>query len=269
MVLAENARRRFRLLPIAGTLVVAALVPAGFSPLPLCAQSAQNGVWSAPVALRRSAAPAGTSPLSSSAQRTFPSAPALRTFISQAPAGARPASAAAPGTSAYSAPIPGNASVARTPATALVPGAKASSYARLPLNPGSAVARLEELRNLMPNSRPQDFQEAIGEYTEWLADLADAHWKLSQTFAKVEGAKSQAESEKQMCLKFGGLKRQAMLLKAEFLISQRRYPEALQPLVDIVSAEPKTETGQNAYRLLQEIGFSEQVAAGKPTPSTN
>jgi hypothetical protein len=190
--------------------------------------------------------------------------------MAQAPAGGRPAAGGTPGAPAYSAPIPGNASLALPPATGLVPGTKTSSYAKLPLNPGNAVARLEELRNLMPNSRPQDFQEAIGEYCEWLSDLADAHWRLSQTFAKVDGARAQADSEKQMCLKFGGLKRQAMLLKAEFLISQRRYPEALQPLVDIVSAEPKTETGQSAYRLLQEIGFSDQVqAAGKPAPSTN
>jgi len=42
------------------------------------------------------------------------------------------------------------------------------------------------------------------------------------------------------------------------------------PLIDIVVAEPKTETGQNAYGLLKEIGFSEEPrakAASNPAPS--
>lgn len=165
-------------------------------------------------------------------------------------------------TAVHSAPTPGS-SYAAAPAAPLVPGTR-GGYGKLPLNPGNAVARLEELRNLMPNSRPQDFQEAVGEYCDWLSDLADAHWKLAQSFAKAEATKPQADCERQMCLKFGGLKRQAMLLKAEFLIRQRRYPEALGPLVDIVTAEPRTETGRSAYKLLQDIGFSETVQPAAP-----
>jgi hypothetical protein len=162
-----------------------------------------------------------------------------------------------------SAPTPGGVN-APSAAVQLVPGTHGGGYSKLPLNTGNAVAHLEELRNAMGNLRPQDFQEMIGEYCDWLSDLADAHWKLAQTFAKADATKAQSESEKQLCQKFGSLKRQAMLLKAQFLISQRRYPEALAPLVDIVTAEPRTETGQNAYKLLQEIGFSQQIQAAAP-----
>jgi hypothetical protein len=109
----------------------------------------------------------------------------------------------------------------------------------------------------MATTNPKQFQDAIAEYCDWLSDMADAHWKLSQTFAKDAGSKAYADSEKNLCLKFGQLKRQAMLLKAQFLVSQRRYPEALGPLVDIVAAEPKTETGQTAYKILRDIGFSD------------
>lgn len=152
------------------------------------------------------------------------------------------------------------------------PSSAAAGYAKLPLNPGTAEARLEEMRNLMATMRPKDFQDMVDSYCEWISDMADAHWKLSQAFAKADGAKGQAESEKQLCLKFGQLKRQGMLLKGEFLVRQHRYPEALGPLVDIVAAEPKTETGQRAYRLLQEIGFSDIVApapaaASAPAPA--
>ena len=43
------------------------------------------------------------------------------------------------------------------------------------------------------------------------------------------------------------------------MIKQCRFPEALGPLVDIVVAEPKSTTGQEAYKRLQEIGFAEEV----------
>ena len=162
----------------------------------------------------------------------------------------------------YSAPVPGTPATLGAPvAPGVMAPAATTAYDRLPLNPGNAIARLEELRNMMPHSRPKDFQDSIAEYCDWLSDMADAHWKLAQSFGKIESTRSQAESEKQMCFRFGQLKRQAMLLKAEFLIAQKRYPEALAPLVDIVVAEPKTETGQNAYRRLQEIGFSETSMA--------
>jgi hypothetical protein len=158
----------------------------------------------------------------------------------------------------FSAPVPG--SFPAPPAGVAGNPAAASEYEKLPLNPALASARLEELRNLMPSTRPKDFQESINGYCEWLSDMADAHWRIAQTFSKHDSTKGQAESERQACLKFGQLKRQAMLLKAEFLIGQKRYPEALAPLIDIVVAEPTSETGISAYQLLKQIGFSEEIA---------
>jgi hypothetical protein len=140
------------------------------------------------------------------------------------------------------------------------PARGGSVYDKLPLDAGQAIARLEELRNLMPpTTRPGEYQQAINEYCEWLSDMADAHWRLYQAFNKSESTRTQAESERQLNQRFSSLKRQAILLKAEFLIGQKRYPEALAPLVDIAAAEPRSQTGERAYKLLQEIGFSEQL----------
>lgn len=150
------------------------------------------------------------------------------------------------------APIPGT--------QAHLLGAPNSTYRRLPLNYQHAAVRLEELRNIMVTAKPKEFQDAIGDYLDWLADMADAHWKIYQAFSKVDSMKPQADVEKQSTLKIGQLKRQAMLLKAEFLIRENRQPEALQPLVDIVVAEPKTATGEAAYSLLKQIGFSEEIS---------
>lgn len=143
-----------------------------------------------------------------------------------------------------------------------IPGNGATvNYKKLPINYQGAAVRLEELRNLMPNIRAKEFQDMINDYLEWVGDLADGHWRLYQSFAKIDTMKDRAETEKQTTLKLGSLKRQAMLLKAEFLIKENRHPEALQPLVEIVVAEPKTQTGDSAYVLLKQIGFSEEPVA--------
>jgi hypothetical protein len=149
------------------------------------------------------------------------------------------------------------------------PGQAMSEYQKLPLSASAASARLEEMRNLMHTMPPKQFQDAISDYCQWLSDIADAHWRIAQSFGKVDSLRAQAETERQACFKFGQLKRQAMLIKAEFLIRQKRYPEAVSPLIDIVVAEPKTENGQNAYGLLKEIGFSEDPrarSASNPAP---
>lgn len=150
------------------------------------------------------------------------------------------------------APTPG-------PAAQEVIGTSPAGYRRLPINYKTAAIRLEELRNVMLSAKAKDFQNAISDYLDWLSDLADGHWKLYQAFAKVDSLKAQAELEKSTTLKLGSLKRQALLLKAEFLVRNNRQPEALSPLIDIVTAEPKTATGEAAYNMLKEIGFSEEV----------
>lgn len=202
----------------------------------------------------------------------------LITFFVAAPALAQGSpipgsSAPAPGNlaPATSAPALGAAPLPGPPTQQVLSGGANNAYRRLPLNYQTASIRLEELRNIMLTAKAKDFQDAITDYLDWLGDMADGHWKIYQAFSKVESMKAQADLEKQTTLKLGGLKRQAMLLKAEFLIRNNRQPEALQPLIDIVAAEPRTATGEAAYSLLKQIGFSEEVplvpSASAPGPS--
>lgn len=140
-----------------------------------------------------------------------------------------------------------------------------SAYQQLPLNHLDAQARIESLKQTIATARPtKDLQESVYQLCEWLTDMANAHYKLSSVFAKHESTKAQAELERKQATKFSQLKNQAQLLKAELLIRQNRYPEALSPLVDIVSNEPRSATGQQAYKRLQQIGFSEEVQSEEP-----
>ncbi len=139
--------------------------------------------------------------------------------------------------------------------------ANASSiYHSLPLNAEEARIRLEDLSNRLAVSRPDDVKDSIYALSDWLQDVADAHWRMYKAFEKVDSAKAQANKEKEIGLRFSSLKNRAKLLKADLLIKQNRYPEALGPLVEIVTAEPTSATGQDAYKRLVDMGFSEQVA---------
>lgn len=154
-----------------------------------------------------------------------------------------------------SSPLPGSSAVYR-PAGA---GGAGSMYQMLPISLDDAKLRIEELRNLVAVSRPQDVQDRVNAFCEWMVDMTEAHNRLCNSFSKQDSLKAQAQAERSSAQKFSHLKNEATLLKAEILIKQSRIPEAVGPLVDIVVNEPKGSAGIAAYNRLKEIGFSEAV----------
>ncbi|MBI4533486.1 MAG: hypothetical protein HY711_06015 [Candidatus Melainabacteria bacterium] len=157
------------------------------------------------------------------------------------------------------APVPGGAQSQMTNSSASGRAEAARAYQQLPISYADAQARVDELKCLLPQAKPQDIQESIYQLIDWLADISDAHNRLAISFAKQESTKTQADAERQAAQKLRQLKNQALLLKADLLIKQMRFPEALGPLVEIVVAEPKTPTGLTAYKRLKEIGFAEEI----------
>ncbi|MBX9938927.1 MAG: hypothetical protein K2Y32_06715 [Candidatus Obscuribacterales bacterium] len=176
---------------------------------------------------------------------------------------------------AQGSPLPGSANY-KPASSAPVPGSNGfnkpmspeetmrSRYKSLPITAADAKIRLEELRSALEmGTPPRELQERVLELGEWLTDAADAHYRMYQAFAKSELTKNQAASEKQLNQSFSQLKREAQLLKADLLIKQGRGPEALSPLVEIVVNDPRSQTGQAAYKKLTELGFSRDVSEDK------
>ena len=159
-------------------------------------------------------------------------------------------------------PVPSQPPVAAPPQPVVVePVHVPSAYQQLPTSANDAESRIAELRCLLPVSRAKELQDPIYQLCEWLDDMVAAHNKLATSFAKHESTKMQLEAECRAVEKFSHLKNEATLLKADLLIQQQRYPEALAPLIEIVSSEPRTATGQAAYRRLKDIGFAEEVGS--------
>src|SRR4029453_2740622 len=159
-------------------------------------------------------------------------------------------------------PLPAQPTTATPPSPVVVaPVHVPSAYQQLPTSANDAESRIAELRCLLPVSRAKELQDPIYQLCEWLDDMVAAHRKLANSFAKHESTKMQLEAERRALEKFRHLKNEATLLKADLLIQQQRYPEALAPLIEIVSSEPGTATGQAAYRRLKDIGFAEEVGS--------
>jgi hypothetical protein len=168
---------------------------------------------------------------------------------------------------ASSAPVPGSDRIDASGGRNFSSGmpAATSKYAQLPLSISDAKSRMQELNTMAAVAKSQDVLESVNRLSEWLGDMGDAHNKMAATFAKHEQTKNQALAEKQAVQKFSQVRNQAQLLKAQLLINQHRFPEALTPLVDIVIAEPLTPTGLTAYKKLKELGFSEDAVVAPET----
>lgn len=134
-------------------------------------------------------------------------------------------------------------------------------YSLLPITLDQAQARLTDLREKLEINPPNTMQESIYITCEWMQELANSHWKMYQVFDKNDSTKAQAKEEKALALEFSKLKNKAKLLKADLLIKQQRVPEAIDPLVEIVVAEPTSTAGQEAYKRLVDLGFSKSVAS--------
>lgn len=156
-------------------------------------------------------------------------------------------------------PIKQNSQKQNQPAqnTATAPG----GYSLLPITLDQAQARITDLREKLEINPPNTMQEPIYITCEWMQELANSHWKMYQVFDKNDSTKAQAKEEKALALEFSKLKNKAKLLKADLLIKQQRVPEAIDPLVEIVVAEPTSSAGQEAYKRLVDLGFSKSVAS--------
>ena len=145
---------------------------------------------------------------------------------------------------------------------------KKSIYNQLPISYEDAESRLTDLNERLKTASPASIKNSIYALSEWLQDVANAHWKMYKAFDKSPVTKEQAKQEKEIALRFSKLKNRAKLLKADLFIKQRRVPEALQPLVEIVCQEPRSQTGKDAYQRLVQLGFSQkakglELASGK------
>ena len=99
-------------------------------------------------------------------------------------------------------------------------------------------------------------KQTVDSVSEWIADAAEYHTDLFKTLKKVENADTQATIERDAAIKFAVMRDKVLFLQAKIFIHDGQKRKAVDNLVEVVKSQPNTELGFQAYKLLQDIGFT-------------
>ena len=123
----------------------------------------------------------------------------------------------------------------------------------------NAVKNIEKTSELIKNNNYSDAEKILVEVKEWLTDVTDFHFNLYKVFEKNPKMQSRAKIEKAHALDFGRVRDQSYYLLAKVYIAQNKLKEAVKLLVEIVKSQPDSELGQEAYKTLVDIKFSDKT----------
>ena len=121
-----------------------------------------------------------------------------------------------------------------------------------------SIKQIEQASVLLKDGKTEDAEKLLLSVKDWLTDASENHYTLSQSFSKNQKKTKSAKLEKAHALDFANARDGCYLLLAKIYISQKKIKEAVPLLVEIVSSQLDTEIGNNAYKLLQEIKFSDK-----------
>ena len=104
-------------------------------------------------------------------------------------------------------------------------------------------------------------KQTLNTVNQWVSVAAEYHTDLFKTLKKVENADAQANIERGLAIKFATMRDKIWFLQAQIYIHDGQKREAVENLVDVVSSQPTSELGFQAYKLLQNIGFTYGVGS--------
>ena len=121
-----------------------------------------------------------------------------------------------------------------------------------------SIKQIEQASTLLKDGKTEDAEKLLLGVKNWLTDASENHYKLFQTFSKNQKKTKSAKLEKAHALDFANARDRCYFLLEKKYISQKKIKDAVMLLVEIVSSQPDTEIGNSAYKLLQEIKFSDK-----------
>ena len=121
-----------------------------------------------------------------------------------------------------------------------------------------SVKKLEAATKLFNEGSLPESEKLVLEVKDWLTDVTEYHYSIYQIFNKGLKTVSAGRIERAHALDFGQLRDKAYFLLAKIYISQNKLKDAVKLLVEIIKSEGDTDLGQEAYKTLQEIKFSDK-----------
>lgn len=98
-------------------------------------------------------------------------------------------------------------------------------------------------------------QESIKQISEWISTATEYHTDLYRALKKVNNSEIQADTERDLAVKFAVLRDRILFQESKILIANGNKKQAVKNLVEIVQSQPSTDLGFKAYEALQKLGF--------------
>lgn len=132
-----------------------------------------------------------------------------------------------------------------------------------PQNKMGLAYAANELNKVLDLQKSKSYTSALllsKELDAWLIDATETHIDLYQTLNRVPSARVQASFEKKLGLEFAKLRDRNLLALGELYRAMGMERKSVRPLVQLVQSQSRTELGLKAYKILQEMGFTEELS---------
>jgi hypothetical protein len=123
----------------------------------------------------------------------------------------------------------------------------------------AARNRLKSAQNLIASKQTASGQAALESLKDWLVTATEAHIDLYKTLNRLPSARVQGEFEKQLALEFAKLRDQTLFELSRLYLQQGKKDQAVKLLVAVVQSQTRSQVGLDAYKLLQDMGFTEAL----------
>lgn len=125
-----------------------------------------------------------------------------------------------------------------------------------PVGTAYAENSIKKAESFIKSNNFASAKQMLEQVAGWVSAAAEYHTDLFRTLKKLENADAQANIERELAIKFATMRDKISFLQAQVYIHSGQKRNAVENLVDVVKSQPDSELGFQAYRLLQDIGFT-------------
>ena len=128
-----------------------------------------------------------------------------------------------------------------------------------PLGLMMAKNQLTHVEVLMTSGRWVEADKELTTLKPWLIEATERHIELYKILSRVPSGRVQGEFEKRLALEFAKMRDKALFNSGKIAIQTGQPKRAVRDLIEVIQSQSRTEMGVKAYKLLQEIGFTEEL----------
>jgi hypothetical protein len=123
-----------------------------------------------------------------------------------------------------------------------------------------AAEQLNKVLDLQKQGKSVQAVVISKDLDSWLIDATETHIDLYQVLNRVPSARVQASFEKKLGLEFAKLRDRNLLALGQLYRELGQDRKAVRPLVQLIQSQSRTELGLQAYKILQDMGFTEELS---------